>query len=129
MSRSEAYYKRTLEVRRQKIALAIMFSIVLLISITLISSNTYAGNFKGNTDNVKVFKSVTIYSGDTLESIAAEYMTDEYSSISSYVREVKSINGISDCTKLIPGNNIIVPYYVSKSINSMCPVIEVSLAK
>ena len=129
MSRREAYIKRTAVVRKQKIALVIIFSLVLLTSLTFISSKAYAGNFKSNSDSVKVFKSVTVYSGDTLESIAANYMSDEYSSVRSYINEVMSINGITDCTKLIPGNKIIIPYYMSKSIETHCPVIEISLAQ
>ena len=129
MNRREAYYKRTLVVRRQKKALVVLFCLVLFASITAVSASTYAGDFKSkDSDSIKLYKSITIYSGDTLDSIAAEYMTEEYSSVYTYINEVSSINGITSETTLVPGNKLIVPYYMSKSI-SADPIIEISCAK
>lgn len=129
MNRREAYLRRTEIVRREKFILISLFIIALFISITFISSKTYAGNFKSNNDSVKLFKSITIYSGDTVESIAAEFMSDEYSSEASYIAELTKINGITAHTNLIPGNKLIVPYYMDNSIETTCPVIEISSVK
>lgn len=129
MYRREAYIKRTAVVRTEKMILVSLFLVALIISIMIISSKTYAGNFKSDNNSVKLFKSVTIYAGDTLESIAADYMTEEYSSVSSYIKEITSINGICEDHNLIPGNKLIVPYYTSKNMELMDPVIEISLAE
>ena len=109
-SRSEAYIIRTEQVRLQKRILMI-FCFVFILTTLLLSAKTYAGSNKPSGNANKLYKSVLIYSGDTLESIAEEYMTDEYSSVHKYICEVASINGFSTDTKLTPGNHIIVPYY------------------
>ena len=128
LNRREAYIKRTAVVRREKLILSIIFIAAFLFSLLFFTNKTNAGNFKDDSNSVKMYKSITIYSGDTLESIAEEYMSDEYSSVNKYINEVLSINSMTLDTTLVAGNNIIVPYYMSKSI-STDPVIEISLAK
>ena len=128
INRRAAYIKRTAVVRRQRSILLAVFVIVFAFTAICFTNRVHAGNFNLNSDSVKMYKSVTIYSGDTFESIAQKYMTNEYSSVNKYICELTSINGMSSDSKLIPGNKIIVPYYMSKSISSN-PVIEISLAK
>ena len=134
--RRAAYFRRSAVVRReqvliQKALLLTVFICTLLFSIIFISSRVNASFVNDNRNSVKMYKSIMIYSGDTLESIAAEYMSEEYASVNKYVNEVLSINGLSPASKLIPGNRIIIPYYMSESINnsSYDPVIEISLAQ
>lgn len=130
MNRREVYIRRTKVVKRERILLVVLFCFALFFSIIFVSSKTYAGNFKNtNSDSIKMFKSITIYSGDTLESIANKYMTEEYSSQISYIKELSSINGFSSTAVLIPGNRIIVPYYSTNNTVSLDPVIEISSAK
>ena len=121
------YIARTAVVRRQKLILLCLFIVSLVISSLLLSLKVNANNKKPSSDTVKMYKSIMVYAGDTLESIAEEYMSDEYSSEVKYIKEVSSINGFSADTSLIPGNKIIVPYYMSKSISNN-PVIEISLS-
>jgi len=125
MSRREAYIKRTEQVNRQKCFLFTTFCVAFVIASIIISAKTYAGNKKVNNDSVKMYKSIMIYSGDSLESIADTYMTEEYASVNKYINEVASINGMSKETELIPGNKIIIPYYES---NHQPSVIEFQLA-
>ncbi|MDO4189813.1 MAG: hypothetical protein Q4D29_12590 [Lachnospiraceae bacterium] len=128
LNRREAYLYRTSIVRREKIVIAFIFSMALLFSIFFFSLKVNAGNFKEETDSIKMYKSITIYLGDSFESIAEEYMSDEFSSEIKYIDEVLSINGMTRASKLVPGNKIIIPYYVSESIETN-QVIEFSLAK
>lgn len=125
MNRRESYIKRTEQVRRQKRFLAVTFIIAFIITSMFLSAKAYAGNNKADSNSVKKYKSVMIYSGDTIESIASEYMSNEYSSVSKYIKEVYSINGINNATTLIPGNHIVVPYYESSNTES---TIEFQLA-
>jgi len=90
-------------------AIVLVFIVALIFSIMFISSKAYADN--SNNNRVKKYKSVMIYGGDSFESIAYSNMTEEYASESNYIKEVCSINNITNDTKLIPGNHIIVPYY------------------
>jgi len=125
MSRRASYIKRTEQVRRQKRVLVITFILAFIFTSVILSGKAYAGNHKTDSNSVKKYKSIMIYSGDTMESIAAEYMTDEYSSSVKYINEVYSINGINNATVLIPGNHIIIPYYES---NDNISSIEFKLA-
>ena len=59
----------------------------------------------------KYYTSITVHYGDTLESIAEEYISDEYKGIDAYVKEVCYINHIGEGGKIIAGENIVVPYY------------------
>lgn len=54
--------------------------------------------------------SIEIKKGDTLWSIASEYMCEEYKDLNEYIEEIKDSNGmITD--EIHAGNYIIVPYY------------------
>lgn len=55
-------------------------------------------------------KSIEIQDGDSLWSIAKQYYTDEYASLSDYIEEIKESNNMSEDT-IHTGNYIIIPYY------------------
>lgn len=118
--------------RERKLLLSV-FALIVMFSVLFFSSKVNAGNFinKGNSNSIKMYKSIMIYAGDSFNSIAKEYMGDEYSSENKYISEILSINGMNEASKLIPGNRIIIPYYMSESIENELvgnPVIEISLA-
>ena len=100
---------RKATIKRQYITLIIMFVVVVFSVMFLYSGRVYADSSNGS--KVKMYKSVLVYSGDSLETIANQYITEEYSSNMKYIKEVASINGISENSHLTPGNHIIVPYY------------------
>lgn len=56
--------------------------------------------------------SVQIQSGDTLWAIAEKYYTKEFSTVHSYVKEIKRMNGMHDDV-LYAGGYILVPYYTA----------------
>ena len=55
------------------------------------------------------YTEVRVDRGDTLWSIADRYMTEEYTSRKSYVREVQKLNNIGCDVRY--GQRILVPYY------------------
>lgn len=56
------------------------------------------------------YTSIKIESGDTLWTIAEEYMCSEYDDVNDYIRDVKEINGLySDV--IHAGGYLMVPYY------------------
>ena len=57
----------------------------------------------------KYYTEVRVDRGDTLWSIAGRYMTEEYTSRKSYVKEIQKINNIG--CDLQYGQKILVPYY------------------
>lgn len=62
----------------------------------------------------KYYTSISIKKGDTLWSIASEYMTAEYDSIEEYIIEVKKLNHISG-NKIYTGKYLTIPYYSAES--------------
>ena len=51
------------------------------------------------------------YKGESLWDIANEHMTEEYDSPKTYIKEVKSINSLTDVDKIYAGQRIVIPYY------------------
>lgn len=103
---------RERQVKRQKL----FFIIGVLITMAFISF--FSVRAFANTDNTaadsfgtKQYRSIKIYCGDTVESIAEEYYSFQYSSVDRLASEIMSINHLSADEKLIPGNYIVVPYY------------------
>lgn len=90
-----------------------IFAAVIVTSAVFTSGKVYA---KSNSADMstKVYKSIMIYSGDSFDSIADKYISDEYSSKEAYVKEVISINNMCSDSTLVPGNHIIVPYYLEQ---------------
>lgn len=87
-------------------------SLIIILSISLFI-NSFSTKASDN-DNImayKYYKSIEIKKGDTLWSIANEYMDDEhYKNKSEYIKEVKQINSLKS-DKIVSGRHIIVPYY------------------
>ena len=60
----------------------------------------------------KLYKMYTIEQGDSLWSIAEEYVDyDHYDDIRDYVDEVISINDLNDKNSITAGCNLVIPYY------------------
>ncbi|MCH5249635.1 MAG: LysM peptidoglycan-binding domain-containing protein [Lachnospiraceae bacterium] len=113
--RSERRINRN-KIRRQKelrknFLLTIM-AVCLAITFSF-SMNSFLSNAKGESEQIsyKYYKSITISNGDSLWSIANEYMDDEhYSSANDYIKEVKHLNSLKS-DYISYGESIIVPYY------------------
>ncbi|MCR5673990.1 MAG: hypothetical protein K6F87_09795 [Lachnospiraceae bacterium] len=111
----EQKYKRMArvrQVRRRKM----LFIIGVLITMALCSF--FSIKAFANTDNTaadsfgtKQYKSVKIYCQDTVESIAKDNYSFQFSSVERMAREIRSINHLSEDEKLIPGNYLVVPYF------------------
>lgn len=80
-------------------------------SILLHTSCTEAAD---NGTSQLYYKSVQIEQGDSLWSIAEEYMNPEFASIPDYIREIKRVNHISS-DQIHAGAYLVVPYYASES--------------
>lgn len=100
------------EVKKQKyIILIISFLLITMISLFSIKAHAYASDHK-QAPVIKTFSSITIYSGDTLTSIAESHMGEEYASAADYIKEVAFMNNMNTEDILIPGNHLIIPIYV-----------------
>ena len=102
---------RTRQVRRQKLFL-IIGVLITMAFISFFSVRAFA-----NTDSTpdcfgtKQYRSVMIYCGDTVESIAEDNYSLMYSSPDRMADEIRSINNIGRGEELIPGNYLIIPYF------------------
>ena len=61
-------------------------------------------------DSFKYYTAVTVNSNDTLWDIALDHLTDEYSSVNEYIREIKEINEMKSDT-IYYGQRLVLPYY------------------
>ncbi len=106
-------YKKQLnhrKIMRRRISFGILS--VLLVILFVISFNSIA-QARENTPETsyKYFTYYTVDKGDTLWSMAEEYIDyNYYKSINEYVSEVKEINHITDDTIRL-GQTIVIPYF------------------
>ena len=105
-----AKYER---VRQLKIRIAIMIGIMITLILCLVFSiRAFANTDEASVDlSSKQYKSIMIYCNDSVESIAEEYYTPEFSSVKRMEDEIRNINHISPYDELIPGNYLVIPYY------------------
>lgn len=95
-----------------KLAAIILFMVILFLVVLFVlpERTAAAGNTTGGTYTIT---SVQIEEGDSLWSLASEYYTVEFSSISNYITEIKRMNGLSSDT-LYAGSYILIPQYISQ---------------
>jgi len=108
---NESLRRRELVVRRQKKALA--FIILIFVSIGLLlgtSINALASSKADIASYNKYYKSVRVESGDTLWTIADEYIADFNIDKKEYIAEICSLNDICE-DEIHAGDYVVVAYY------------------
>jgi cell division protein YceG involved in septum cleavage len=93
--------------KKEELAILISMITILFVGCILIQTNQTDAS---TPVHEKLYKSIQIQPGDTLWSISESYMSDEYSSVNDYIKEVKEINGFNGNT-IYEGGYLIVPYY------------------
>ena len=84
---------------------------LLLILLTLLGSIiSFAGSSSSDTHN-KVYSSILVYPGDSLDSLAEKYLCPEQNDREKLKNEIASINHLTPDSALTAGNHIIVPLY------------------
>ncbi len=109
-----SYYRSLVRTCRKNIitvAICIAVFSILFLSIGFIRTQAAAIQKE---PRVKQVISMKIQKGDTLWSIAKEYITEEYEDMNEYIREIKSSNGLVSDT-IHEGAYLIVPYYNTAS--------------
>lgn len=119
--RSERRIRRNRERRARQLRrkMFLFIAAVLLGGILALIGNVIFSRAKDNNETVtyKYYQSYQINAGDTLISIAQTYADEEISSVSSYIKEVKQMNHLSDEDLLQAGDYLIIPYYSIEFIN------------
>ena len=108
---NESLRKREAVVRKQRGLLAI--AIILIISLGILLGTgirAMASSEKNIASYNKYYVSIRVESGDTLWSIADEYIDGFNLSKNDYITEICQINQISE-NDIHAGDYIVVPYY------------------
>ena len=97
----------------QIIAAALIILMITVVSGTFaIRSHAESVNAESDTVYYRYTAMYRVCSGDTLTSIAKQYMDDvHYDSVSDYVKELRQMNGMYNDDKLVTGELIAVTYY------------------
>lgn len=109
MMESQNYY-RSNKKRIWILGAAILLAVVLF--SVLFITKTVTAQRDGN--RAKLVTSIEVENGDTLWSIASDFISDEYNDMNEYISEIKVSNGMTS-DDIHVGNYIIVPYYVDAS--------------
>lgn len=101
-------------IRKNKKSFLARFSVItVLVFCIVLFATLKTTTASGDTGRTKYFKSIEIESGDTLWSIAEEYISEEYDDINEYIGELKKMNGLySD--NINAGCYLVVCYYSSE---------------
>ncbi len=100
--------------RRMKKIRIISFIVIFIAVLTIIIfSNVVCAEPNHVPDSsVKGYTYITVSDNDTLWGIACEYADEHYSSVYQYIREVKTLNGLTG-DAIYSGCKLIIPVYVS----------------
>lgn len=105
--------KRHRQIKQARILMvALTLIMVFMISVFFIHDKASAKD-----NQYKYYTSITIEYGDTLWSIADQYMDDAHYTKLSYISEVKSINHIKN-DHIQEGKLLILPYYSSEYVSN-----------
>ena len=108
---NESLTKREAVVRRQKSILALVVLALVIFGILLgTGMNALASSDKDIASYNKYYVSIRVESGDTLWTIADEYIDGFNIEKDDYIKEVCEINKISK-DDIHAGDYIVVPYY------------------
>ena len=103
---------RARQVRREKMYLIIGVLITMaLCSFFSIKAFANTDNTSADSFGTKQYRSIMIYCGDTVESIAEDNYSFQFSSVDRMAGEIRSINHLADDEVLIPGNYLVIPYF------------------
>lgn len=115
MNRREVAIRRRQQVMYQRLAIIILTIGIILCGVLLGSSIMASGRSKASDNHAsfKYYTSVQIGKGDSLWSIAENYMTSEYDNIQDFIAEVKELNQLSE-DDIHSGQYLTIPYYSSE---------------
>lgn len=104
--------KRTMIHKREVFLAVTVLSVIAVILIGSSISGLAKTDVSGKA-SYKYYTSIAVKKGDTLWSIAAEHMTEEYSHIEDYIEEVRTLNHLPD-HGVYAGEYLTIPYYSSE---------------
>lgn len=95
----------------KKIALILTIAIISIITLLISIFPKKIIVNAGDSSRTKTVTSILIKKGDSLWSIAGQYMTEEYSNRKEYIQEIKKCNGLTSDI-IHEDQYLIIPHYV-----------------
>lgn len=114
-----AYKRKIRRQRKQRRKIFSLLAAMCLIIICVISYRSLTTNAKSNTEEMalKYYTGIIVKSGDSLWSIADEYIDyEQYKDKAAYIKEVCSINRLNDASDIRAGQRLVVPYYSTEFV-------------
>ena len=99
----------TTVVRHRTYFICFILAFIVLLGLLFFSFSTDAETTKSYQ---KYFHTIQVQSGDSLWSIADDYMSEQYSSVDEYISEICQLNHI-DGNIIQDGWNLLIPYYAT----------------
>lgn len=106
--------KRELRRRRQSRRRLLISALAMLaVACIIIGCGFYASSIRSSAGKgFKYYTSITIEYGETLWSLADEYIDyDNFEDKDSYISEVRSINHLNEDCAITAGQTLVMPYY------------------
>lgn len=113
---SRRYTRRSAGLRLKGIFTLFVCSFLLVITLSFGLFTTWSR--AQDNDDVRVYKyytSIEVQYGDTLWDIASAYSDESYEDYHAYIKEVMSINRMTD-SDITPGTSLVVPYHSTEFI-------------
>ena len=110
-------YKRKLRIRRERRRKMLsLVTAVCLALVCVIFCHSLTSRADGGGDaSLKYYTGIIVKDGDSLWSIADQYIDyEQYSGREEYIEEVCSINRLKDASAIHVGQRLVVPYYSSE---------------
>ncbi len=108
------FYRCMLRLRRERRRrlLMSMFVMLTVFCVVMIGTLLYSSIRTQAGSGFKYYTSVTVESGETLWSLADEYVDYEhYKDKNKYIAEVQRINHLDDECTITAGQLLVIPYY------------------
>lgn len=109
--RSRQYKERRVRQLRRRFVMFGM-TVMLVVLLAIFYKATFSHATAAEDISYKYFTSIQVAYGDTLSSIAEDFLSDQSTGVSAseYIKEVMRINHLKDET-ILAGQYLIVPYY------------------
>lgn len=108
-------YRRQKELKRHLLISVFVLCIAIILAFNIFSIQTNAKD-ASEVIEIKYYTSIVVTSGDTLWTIASEYMGGHYKSEAEYIEEVMHMNTLEDET-IYAGQHLVIPYYSCKVLD------------
>lgn len=111
--RQERLYRRQQAARAKRIRIVSLVSVLMFLFISVISANAIIAKANQNSEKSyqKQYIMIDVEKGDTVWSIANEYMSPGYEDIMELVNEIGFINSLDDSYSVKSGNVLLIPYF------------------